>query len=47
MGTYSDLEKLVIEMKGSEPADSIKRMGVEEIESGYILVRSKGIALAN
>lgn len=47
IGIYYDLEKLVMEMKGSEPADKMKRMGVEEVESGYILVRSKGSAFAN
>lgn len=44
---YDDFEKLVIEIKGSDPGERMKRIGVEYDESGYILLTSKGKDLAN
>ena len=45
--TFSDLAKLEIAIKGSEPGDNMNSIGVVELESGNIFCKSNGRGLTN
>lgn len=45
--TLSVLAKFETAMNGSDPGDKIKSIGVVELESGYILLRSNGRGWTN